>query len=143
MIQILDSHLNEITELNPISFGEVQKGIESDIITILMYYSRYNDSLPPITNVRLNAINLGEINSKIFNGTYGNNFKSLILGRSCGAIGIESDYHLEFKELSPSKSLKVGDMISSSARYIELKMAVPWDIEDVDLAELTLIVSYD
>lgn len=143
MIEFYDS-LDAIMDAgNVLDFQNLQKGMNSEIKTIALHWDRSGSAGLDITNVSIGIIDLEDQNREFFQGTDGNGNLSFIKMRSCGGLNVPGDYQADFTNINPTTFLSVGDMLSQSARYLEIMVSVPWDAQLESVRNTKLLVSYD
>lgn len=119
-----------VSAADPIEFGKVDPGMESDVITIHIWNDK-DGVLTADTAVapRLYAVGIPDDVSVMFAGTPLNDNHSMMEGRSCTSLGTPADQQRDWSSIGPNELLHFGSMPYNSMRSIELRLKVPADTE--------------
>lgn len=126
---------------NPVDFGLVDKGTTSPIKTIHIWNGKLDPGVDTAVSPKLYSVNGSGDASKIFNGTPGNNFQSMLEARSCTAIGTSADQHKDWTPIGPNNLLTMGNIPAAAMRGIEVRLNIPIDAPDMAINTWSLRVS--
>jgi hypothetical protein len=124
---VYDSDDDLVSELNPINFGAVQRGVPSDTISIWIWNDRDEEGADASEAPLIFAIKVDDDVDGLFAGTEANGYRSMLQAKSCGAIRTPADMDQQWTPIGPLETLSLGRMPANSARLIELRLYPPHD----------------
>lgn len=85
----------------------------------------------------------GDLEHPAFLGTVRNGNESVIEARSVDGVNVPGDSQQDWTPISPWDFLEIGNMPRNSMRTIEIRVNPPLDMNEIDLTDFFLRVTYD